>query len=176
MKNLQFTALVLALVVQAACGGDEPAENPPAAEPQAPPASESQPAATGAAAEPFQLEPGLTARILQEGSGETAEAGHTAVVHYTGWLHDPEAPENRGSKFDSSLDRGEPFRFPIGEGRVITGWDHGVAGMQTGEIRELTIAPDLAYGERGAGGVIPPGATLVFEVELLGLENAGAAP
>jgi FKBP-type peptidyl-prolyl cis-trans isomerase len=84
------------------------------------------------------------------------------VVHYTGWLVDD-------TKFDSSLDSGNPFSFPIGQGRVIRGWDEGVASMKVGGKRELTIPPDLAYGDRGAGGVIPPGATLIFEVELLEL-------
>jgi FKBP-type peptidyl-prolyl cis-trans isomerase len=105
-------------------------------------------------------------RVLNEGSGKTAQPGQTAVVHYTGWLYDAAAPDNRGQKFDSSLDRGQHFEFPLGAGAVIAGWDRGVAGMQVGEVRELTIAPELAYGERGAGAVIPPGATLVFEVEL----------
>lgn len=175
MKGLKIAALSLALLVQAACGdGDDAAEQQPAAEPQAPPVTESPAPTAGEPSEAFQIEPGLTAQVLQEGSGEIAEAGQTAVVQYTGWLYDPEAPDNRGSKFDSSLDRGEPFRFPLGGGRVIAGWDRGVAGMQTGEVRELTIAPELAYGERGAGGVIPPGATLVFEVELLDLESGAA--
>jgi FKBP-type peptidyl-prolyl cis-trans isomerase len=105
-------------------------------------------------------------RVLKEGSGGTARAGQTAVVHYTGWLYDAAAPDHRGQKFDSSVDRGQHFEFPLGAGAVIAGWDRGVAGMQVGEVRELTIAPELAYGERGAGTVIPPGATLVFEVEL----------
>jgi len=120
------------------------------------------PAAPG----PVEIEPGLTMRVLIEGSGKTAQPGQTAVVHYTGWLYDAAAPDNRGQKFDSSLDRGQHFEFPLGAGAVIAGWDRGVAGMQVGEVRELTIAPELAYGERGAGAVIPPGATLVFEVEL----------
>ncbi len=175
MKGSKVLALSLALLIQAACGGgDDGTAQQPAAEPEAPPARQTPAATTGEPAEAFQIEPGLTAQVLQEGSGETAEAGQTAVVHYTGWLYDPEAPGDRGSKFDSSLDRGEPFRFPLGAGRVIAGWDRGVAAMQTGEVRELTIAPELAYGERGAGGAIPPGATLVFEVELLDLEDPGA--
>jgi FKBP-type peptidyl-prolyl cis-trans isomerase len=101
------------------------------------------------------------------GSGDTAQAGQTVTVHYTGWLHDPAAPEGRGRKFDSSKDRGEPFEFALGAGQVIRGWDEGVRGMQVGGTRVLTIAPELGYGARGAGGVIPPNATLVFEVELL---------
>ena len=97
------------------------------------------------------------------GSGTEAVAGKEVSVHYTGWLTD-------GKKFDSSVDRGQPFSFPLGAGRVIPGWDKGVAGMKVGGKRKLTIPPNLAYGERGAGGVIPPNATLVFEVELLGVK------
>jgi FKBP-type peptidyl-prolyl cis-trans isomerase FkpA len=101
------------------------------------------------------------------GSGETARSGAEVVVHYTGWLHDPEAPNQRGRKFDSSKDRNDPFRFDLGARRVIAGWDEGVQGMQVGGTRVLLIPPQLGYGTRGAGGVIPPNATLVFEVELL---------
>lgn len=96
------------------------------------------------------------------GDGEEATAGNTVTVHYTGWL-------TNGTKFDSSVDRGRPFQFPLGGGRVIAGWDQGVAGMKVGGKRKLTIPPELGYGARGAGGVIPPNATLVFEVELLGV-------
>jgi len=96
------------------------------------------------------------------GTGEPAVAGQTATVHYTGWL------EN-GNKFDSSVDRGQPFSFPLGAGRVIKGWDEGVAGMKVGGKRKLTIPASLGYGTRGAGGVIPPNATLIFDVELLGV-------
>jgi FKBP-type peptidyl-prolyl cis-trans isomerase FkpA len=112
------------------------------------------------------LAPGLIARILVEGEGDAAEAGQIAVVHYTGWLYDEKAENKRGKKFDSSVDRGEYFSFMLGAGRVIKGWDQGVVGMKIGETRELTIAPAMGYGDRGAGNVIPPGATLVFEVEL----------
>lgn len=96
------------------------------------------------------------------GTGEAAVAGQNVSVHYTGWL------EN-GKKFDSSVDRGQPFSFPLGAGRVIKGWDEGVQGMKVGGKRKLTIPSDLGYGARGAGGVIPPNATLVFDVELLGV-------
>lgn len=107
-----------------------------------------------------------TELIIEEltvGEGAEAQAGQYAVVHYTGWLTD-------GTKFDSSKDRGEPFEFPLGRGRVIKGWDQGVQGMKVGGVRKLTIPPEMGYGAYGAGGVIPPNATLVFEVELLGLE------
>lgn len=103
---------------------------------------------------------GLQYSDLVVGTGATPKVGQLAVVHYTGWL-------TNGKKFDSSLDRGEPFTFPLGQKRVIAGWDEGVATMMVGGKRRLTIPPNLGYGERGAGGVIPPNATLVFEVELL---------
>ncbi len=105
---------------------------------------------------------GLIIEDLVVGSGDPAAAGTTVTVHYTGWL-------TNGSKFDSSLDRRDPFRFRLGAGQVIRGWDEGVAGMLVGGKRKLTIPPELGYGSRGAGGVIPPNATLVFEVELLGV-------
>ncbi len=104
---------------------------------------------------------------LNEGAGATAAPGQRVTVHYTGWLHDPAAPETKGRKFDSSRDRGDPFQFELGAGHVIRGWDQGVAGMKIGGQRRLTIPPELGYGARGAGGVIPPNATLVFDVELL---------
>jgi FKBP-type peptidyl-prolyl cis-trans isomerase len=101
------------------------------------------------------------------GSGNEAINGRQVTVHYTGWLYDQSRPDRKGSKFDSSRDRNEPFAFPLGAGKVIRGWDQGVAGMKVGGRRTLTIPPDLGYGSRGAGGVIPPNATLLFEVELL---------
>jgi FKBP-type peptidyl-prolyl cis-trans isomerase len=121
-----------------------------------------------------EIAPGLTARVLQTGDGRVAQVGDIVEVHYTGWLYDEAAEDNRGSKFDSSVDRGEHFQFPLGAGRVIKGWDQGVEGMAIGELRELTIAPEMAYGDRGAGSVIPPGATLVFEIELFDLLNLSA--
>jgi FKBP-type peptidyl-prolyl cis-trans isomerase FkpA len=105
---------------------------------------------------------GLKYEDLAIGDGDTAEAGRQVSVHYTGWLID-------GSKFDSSVDRNQPFEFALGRGMVIPGWDEGVAGMKVGGKRKLTIPPQLGYGAQGAGGVIPPNAVLVFEVELLGI-------
>jgi FKBP-type peptidyl-prolyl cis-trans isomerase FkpA len=110
---------------------------------------------------------GLQFEDTSPGSGAEASAGQRVRVHYTGWLHDPTAPNQRGRKFDSSKDRGDPFSFHLGAGQVIRGWDEGVQGMKVGGTRVLTIPPELGYGARGAGGVIPPNATLVFEVELL---------
>jgi FKBP-type peptidyl-prolyl cis-trans isomerase FkpA len=103
---------------------------------------------------------GLIYEDITEGEGEAAQAGQRVSVHYTGCLTD-------GTKFDSSKDRNEPFGFPLGAGHVIRGWDEGVQGMKAGGVRKLTIPPEMGYGSRGAGGVIPPNATLVFEVELL---------
>ena len=105
---------------------------------------------------------GLQYDEISPGEGETAQAGQTVTVHYTGWLSD-------GRKFDSSKDRGIPFEFNLGAGEVIRGWDEGVQGMKVGGVRKLIIPAELGYGRRGAGGVIPPDAMLVFEVELLGV-------
>ena len=109
---------------------------------------------------------GLQYEDTTVGTGAEAVAGKTVEVHYTGWLHDPAAKGKRGKQFDSSVGRG-PFSFPLGGGRVIKGWDEGVAGMKVGGKRTLIIPPEMAYGARGAGGVIPPNATLVFDVELV---------
>ncbi|HEY7169273.1 MAG TPA: FKBP-type peptidyl-prolyl cis-trans isomerase [Vicinamibacterales bacterium] len=106
---------------------------------------------------------------VKTGAGAEATAGKTVNVHYTGWLYSPSAADNHGAKFDSSRDRNEPFSFVLGAGQVIAGWDQGVAGMKVGGQRTLVIPPALGYGSRGAGGVIPPNATLVFDVELLGV-------
>lgn len=140
--------LVAAALSVSACGGDTGMEEP----------------------EMTTTDSGLMITTTQTGSGAEAAAGNAVSVHYTGWLYDPESDSGRGAKFDSSVDSGRPFGFALGAGRVIAGWDEGVAGMLVGEKRELIIPPDLAYGSRGAGGVIPPDATLLFEVELLAVE------
>jgi FKBP-type peptidyl-prolyl cis-trans isomerase len=118
---------------------------------------------------------GLAITELAAGDGPAIGVGSTAVVHYTGWLYEGGAADHKGRKFDSSVDRGEPFSFTLGAGEVIRGWDLGVEGMKKGGKRRLVIPAALAYGERGAGGVIPPGATLVFDVELLDIKPATAA-
>ncbi len=110
---------------------------------------------------------GLQYEDVKVGTGDSPKKGQTAVVHYTGWLWENGA---KGKKFDSSVDRGQPFSFPVGQGRVIKGWDEGVATMKVGGKRVLLIPPDLAYGSRGAGGVIGPNATLIFEVELIDIK------
>jgi len=110
---------------------------------------------------------GLQITDTQPGTGASPQRGQTAVVHYTGWLYTNGA---KGKKFDSSVDRNEPFEFPVGMGRVIRGWDEGVATMKVGGKRTLVIPPELGYGARGAGGVIPPNATLIFDVELLAVK------
>ena len=119
------------------------------------------PAASGApATADNQTANGLVVETLTAGDGAEATTGKRVSVHYVGTLTD-------GTKFDSSRDRGQPFQFVLGAGQVIKGWDQGVAGMKVGEVRKLTIPPELGYGSRGAGGVIPPNATLIFEVELI---------
>ncbi len=112
----------------------------------------------------------LQVKDVVPGDGAEAVAGSRVTVHYTGWLYDPAKPEAKGRKFDSSRDAGQPFSFNLGASQVIAGWDQGVQGMKIGGQRELVIPAALAYGERGAGGVIPPGATLVFDVQLLAVE------
>jgi peptidylprolyl isomerase len=112
----------------------------------------------------IEMPDGLKYTDTQTGDGAAAKAGNKVSVHYTGWLSDNGA---KGKKFDSSVDRGQPFQFTLGQHQVIAGWDEGVAGMKVGGKRTLTIPPELGYGARGAGGVIPPNATLIFDVELL---------
>ncbi len=175
MKLIRLVIWLGLTVTLAACGnsgtdGDAAAGRENAAE---------VPVSDVVAIEMIEIVPGLSMRLLREGTGAVAEPGHTAVVHYTGWLFDDLAENKRGNKFDSSVDRGVHFEFPLGAGRVIRGWDEGVAGMKIGEVRELTIAPELAYGDRQVGDLIAPGSTLIFEVELAdlkGLEDEAAAP
>jgi FKBP-type peptidyl-prolyl cis-trans isomerase len=158
-----WTIALTALLV-AACSRQEETKTDAAA-----PAAESTPAAQAAP----PTDTGNTAMPLQKidltpGSGAEIKSGQNALVHYTGWLYDAAAPDNKGAKFDSSLDRNEPFEFPVGGAMVIPGWDQGVAGMKVGGKRRLVIPPELGYGSRGAGGgLIPPNATLVFDVELV---------
>jgi peptidylprolyl isomerase len=117
---------------------------------------------------PMTTPSGLQVLDTKPGTGPSPKTGDTCVMHYTGWLY---VNGQKGQKFDSSVDRGQPFEFPIGVGRVIKGWDEGVATMKVGGKRTLIIPPDLGYGARGAGGVIPPNATLIFEVELLNVKS-----
>jgi len=120
---------------------------------------------------PVHLPGGTSYVLVREGAGEVAQSGKHVAVHYTGWLFDDGAGKGgRGVRFDSSRDRGDPFVFLLGGGQVIGGWDEGVLGMKPGEMRTLIVPPERGYGARGAGGVIPPGATLVFDVELLQAE------
>jgi peptidylprolyl isomerase len=121
-----------------------------------------------AVGKPMTTPSGLQITDTQVGTGATPKPGQICVMHYTGWLYQNGA---KGKKFDSSLDRGQPFEFPIGKGQVIPGWDEGVATMKVGGKRTLVIPPELGYGARGAGGVIPPNATLIFEVELLNVKG-----
>jgi peptidylprolyl isomerase len=125
-------------------------------------------AAMAQGAKPVTTPTGLQIIDSKVGTGASPKAGQTCVMHYTGWLYENGA---KGKKFDSSVDRGEPFEFPIGRGQVIAGWDEGVASMKVGGKRTLIIPPALGYGARGAGGVIPPNATLIFDVELLGVKG-----
>jgi FKBP-type peptidyl-prolyl cis-trans isomerase FkpA len=170
MRAKTLTASLILAFAVLALAGCQPKEKPadsatsaaaPTPESAAEPAAEAAPAATGTENMPMQ-------KIdLAPGSGAEIKSGQNALVHYTGWLYDAAAPENKGKKFDSSVDRNEPFEFPVGGGMVIKGWDEGVVGMKVGGKRRLVIPPDMGYGARGAGGVIPPGATLVFDVELV---------
>jgi FKBP-type peptidyl-prolyl cis-trans isomerase len=166
-KSLALAAAAaLAALLMAACSRSEK----PASE--AAPATAAEVAAAEATTDPATPSPSgsetmdLQKTDLTPGTGAEISSGQTALVHYTGWLYDAAAPENKGKQFDSSVG-GEPFEFPLGAGRVIAGWDQGVVGMKVGGKRRLVIPPVMGYGERGAGGVIPPNATLVFDVELV---------
>ncbi|MDP9014549.1 MAG: FKBP-type peptidyl-prolyl cis-trans isomerase [Pseudomonadota bacterium] len=146
-----------AAVLLAACGGGG---KPPTA-----PADTASPAS-----QPVPQTAALEIRELKPGTGAAIAAGQKAAVQYTGWLYETSAPDGKGKEFDSSRNSGQAFNFVVGAGQVIKGWDQGVLGMKVGERRRLTIPADLAYGDAGAGGIIPPGATLVFDVDLLAIE------
>jgi FKBP-type peptidyl-prolyl cis-trans isomerase len=152
MASKQFTkfTLIALVAVIAGCGSKS----------DAPATSAAPPAVTA-----------LQSVTLKPGTGATIAGGQMAVVQYTGWLYEAGATDHKGKQFDSSRTAGrDAFKFPVGTGSVIKGWDQGVLGMKIGESRRLTIPPDLAYGDSGTGGIIPPGATLVFDVELIGIE------
>jgi len=132
---------------------------------------------TAAPAAPIAPESVLQVTDVVPGIGDAALPGMILVVHYTGWLYDAAAPDQRGKQFDSSRERGQPFSFPLGAGRVIKGWDQGVPGMKVGGMRRIVIPPSLAYGERDIGnGLIPPHSTLMFDVELLAVETITLTP
>jgi FKBP-type peptidyl-prolyl cis-trans isomerase len=173
MNKYRLTILIMTAFAFTACSqsGNEPTAD--TVEDAASADDGMAPAWDIAGIESVEIVPGLSKRILEEGTGAVAETGHTVVVHYTGWLFDADAENFRGNKFDSSVDRDQHFEFPLGAGRVIRGWDQGVTGMKIGETRELTIAPEMGYGERGAGALIPPGSTLVFVVQLADLRGLG---
>jgi FKBP-type peptidyl-prolyl cis-trans isomerase FkpA len=160
VRAASVVALAAALV-SSACGGEQPAE---------PAATSSAPAQAATGGEGVSSITTLQKNDTVVGTGTEATAGKNVTVHYTGWLYSEAAPDHHGTKFDSSVDRREPFEFRLGAGMVIQGWDQGVAGMKVGGKRTLTIPAAMGYGARGAGGVIPPNATLVFDVELLGVK------
>ncbi len=153
MKSMKFfkISLLVCIALTAACSGK----------------SDAPPSTAAPAVNPVTA---LQIITLKPGTGAAVDGGQTAAVQYTGWLYEAGAADHKGKQFDSSRNAGQAFKFPLGTGSVIKGWDQGVAGMKIGESRRLVIPPDLAYGDRGAGGVIPPGATLVFDVELVGIE------
>jgi peptidylprolyl isomerase len=157
---LVAVALIAGLAALAAAPANAQTPGSPMTAPK--PATTAAPAAT-----PVTTASGLKIIDTKVGTGATPHTGQTCVMHYTGWLYEN---GKKGAKFDSSLDRGTPFEFPIGTHQVIAGWDEGVATMKVGGKRTLIIPPALGYGARGAGGVIPPNATLIFDVELLGVK------
>ena len=169
MKTIKLIALLASTTLFVACGQESTAVSVDDSADVADDSASVVPVEAGPAF--VEIAPGLTMRILQEGTGAVAEDGQDVTVHYTGWLYDETADDARGDKFDSSVDRGKPFEFILGAGRVIKGWDQGVVGMKIGEIRELTIAPEMAYGNRAVGNLIAADSTLVFEVELMGLSG-----
>jgi peptidylprolyl isomerase len=162
MRKTTALFCALALAAPAAIAQTKPAPKAAAPKAEAPKAE-----AAKKESKMVKTESGLGYEDTVVGTGPSPATGQTCVMHYTGWLWVNEA---KGAKFDSSLDRNRPFEFPIGQGRVIKGWDEGVSTMKVGGKRTLLIPPALGYGDRGAGNVIPPGATLLFEVELLGVK------
>lgn len=154
MASINFSklSLLICVVLAAACSGKSEAPRTAGAPPAASPVT------------------ALQSTTLKPGTGAAIGGGQVAVVQYTGWLYEAGASDHKGKQFDSSRDRREPFKFPLDTGSVIKGWDQGIVGMKVGESRRLVIPPELAYGDAGAGGVIPPGATLVFDVDLVGIE------
>ncbi len=173
------TAPVASATAETAAAAEPAAVETAAAEPAATETAAAETAATDPAAAETAADPAaataepagsLQVTDVKVGDGAVANAGQVVSVHYTGWLYDAAAADKHGIKFDSSVDRGEPFQFPLGAGRVIQGWDQGVAGMKIGGQRTLVIPPEMGYGANGAGGLIPPNATLIFDVELLGIE------
>jgi len=175
MKWLPIVALTALLAMTAGCGGGEQSGSGGATGSGTSGSESSSSSSSTDTSAPTKVEDasykttptGLKYAVIKEGTGEAAKDGDHVKVHYTGWLKDG------GKKFDSSVDRGEPFDFSLGQGQVIPGWDEGVKGMKVGEKRQLVIPAKLGYGESGAGADIPPGATLVFDVEYLGVAAAG---
>ena len=169
MKKTAALLCALAIAGAVPAFAQKPAAKPagPKSGAQASPGTAPAPEAAKKETKMVKTESGLGYEDLVVGTGPSPETGQTCVMHYTGWLFENGA---KGAKFDSSLDRNRAFEFPIGRGRVIKGWDEGVATMKVGGKRTLLIPPQLGYGDRGAGNVIPPGATLLFEVELLGVK------
>ncbi len=163
IKRHALLLLVCSFAAAVACGGENQTDATGTAETSAA-------AETGAPVADVADVASLQVTDTKPGTGAEAAAGGQVSVHYTGWLYSPGAENQRGTKFDSSVDRGEPFGFRLGAGQVIRGWDEGVAGMKVGGTRTLVIPSSMGYGSRGAGGVIPPNAALVFDVELLGVQ------
>jgi FKBP-type peptidyl-prolyl cis-trans isomerase FkpA len=178
IRRTAFAALVLAAFAASAGAQDTAAQQQDPSKPTTQPAPEQQTVPQATQPQTPQAEPVAPAvptpqvEIIDRvvGKGKEATPGSMVYVHYTGWLHKPLAPKQRGKKFDSSLDRGEPLEFQLGAGRVIKGWDQGVAGMKVGGKRTLIIPSVLAYGKRGGGGLIPPDADLIFDVELVNVK------
>jgi FKBP-type peptidyl-prolyl cis-trans isomerase FkpA len=156
---------VFVVALLAAAAGLATAQTPANPPEKSPPLSSTTMSKFGAKVNELQIVDQKT------GVGAEAVSGKAVIVHYTGWLYDPAAPDGHGAKFDSSMDRNIPFGFFLGAGKVIKGWDEGIIGMKVGGKRTLVIPPNKAYGERGAGGVIPPNATLLFDVELLEVKS-----